>query len=155
MRIVGIFFCALPLLGQSVRVSSGSAAPGEKVAIEIDLDSPSGKDILALEWEAGFAGDVLKLEGTGAVTGAAGQAAGKTLTCAPKKASGGLSQWVCILAGGQKPIGKGVVAILRFTVQPNAPAGSHPVVLDNVMGVSAALKKVSISRAEGSVRITH
>ena len=48
MRSLGVMLCALPLLGQSVRVSSGSGAPGAKLAVEIALDSPSGKEPLAL-----------------------------------------------------------------------------------------------------------
>jgi hypothetical protein len=118
------------------------------------LDSPSGKEPLALQWEAAFPGEALKLDGTGPVAGAAAQAAGKSLTCAPKKTSPGLSKWVCILAGGQKPIGNGVVALLRFEVQAHAHAGSLPIVVDNVLGVSAALQKVPIPRAEGTVRVT-
>jgi hypothetical protein len=154
MRGLGLFICALPLLGQSVRVSSVSAAPGEKIAVEIALDSPSGKEPVALQWEAGFAGEDLKLDGSGPVAGAAAQAAGKSLTCAPKKTGRGPSKWVCILAGGQKPIGNGVVAVLRFEVQAHAQAGSQPVILDDVLGVTAALKKVPIPRAEGGVRVT-
>jgi len=154
MRSVGVFLCALPLLGQSVRVSSGSGAPGDKIAIEITLDSPSGKEPLAMQWEAGFPGEALKPEGTGPVAGAAAQAAGKSLTCAPKKTSPGLSKWVCILAGGQKPIGNGVVAVLHFEVLPNAHVGSKPIVVDELLGVSAALKKVPMPRAEGAVVVT-
>ena len=58
MRAIGVFLCALPLVGQNVRVSSVSAAPGDKIAIEIALDSPSGKEPVALQWEAGFAGEL-------------------------------------------------------------------------------------------------
>ena len=101
MRGLGVFLCALPLLGQNVRVSSGSAAPGEKIAIEIALDSPSGKEPLAMQWDADLPGEALKLEGTGPVAGKAAQAAGKNLTCAPKKTIPGPFKWVCILAGGQ------------------------------------------------------
>src|ERR1700686_1888795 len=39
------------LFAQSLQLSAPSAAPGEWVAIEIALKSPSGKDILALQWE--------------------------------------------------------------------------------------------------------
>ena len=154
MRSLSVFLCALPLLGQSVRVSSGSAAPGEKLAIEIALDSPSGKEPLALQWEATFSGEALKLDETGPVAGPAARAAGKGLTCAPKKTSPGPPKWVCILAGGQKPIGNGVVALLRFEVQAHARSGSQPIVVDNLLGVSAALKKAPILRAEGAVRVT-
>ena len=154
MRAIGVFLCALPLFGQSVRVSSVSAAAGDKIAIEIALDSPSGKEPVALQWEAGFARDDLKLDGAGLVAGAAAQAAGKSLTCAPKKTSPGPAKWACILAGGQKPIGNGVVSVLRFEVQAHARAGSQPITVDNLLGVSAALKKVPIPRAEGAVRVT-
>jgi hypothetical protein len=154
MRSLGVIFCALPLLGQSVRVSSGSGAPGAKLAIEMALDSPSGKEPLALQWEVVFPGEALKLDGTGPVAGPAAQAVGKSLTCAPKKATPGLSKWACILAGGQKPIGNGVVAVLRFEIPAHAHAGSQPIVVDNVLGVSAALKKAPMSRAEGAVTVT-
>jgi hypothetical protein len=153
MRSLGVILCALPLLGQSVRVSSGSGAPGEKLAIEIVLDSPSGKEPLALQWEAGFPGEALKLDRTGPVAGPAAGAAGKSLTCAEKGAAHGLSKWACILAGGQKPIGNGVVAVLRFEIEAHAHAGSRPIVVDHVLGVSAALKKEPMSGAEGSVTV--
>ncbi|MGA3040031.1 MAG: hypothetical protein ABSF54_04485 [Bryobacteraceae bacterium] len=154
MRLIAVFLCALPLLGQSLRVSSVSAAPGEKIAIEIVLDSPSGNEPVALQWEAGFPGEALKLDHTGPVAGAAAQAAGKSLTCAPKKSSSGPSKWVCILAGGQKPIRNGVVAVLHFEIQPHMHTGAQPIVLDNSLGVSAGLKKVPIARAEGAVQVT-
>jgi hypothetical protein len=153
MRTIGVFICALPLFGQSLKVSSVSAAPGEKVAIEIALDSPAGQEPIALQWEAGFPGEALKLDRTGPAAGAAAQAAGKSLTCAPKKAGSGPSKFVCILAGGQKPIGNGVVAVLHFEIQPNARAGAQHIVVDNLLGVSAGIKKVPILRAEGAVQV--
>jgi hypothetical protein len=154
VRSFGVILWALPLLGQSLRVSSGSGAPGERLAIEIALDSPSGKQPLALQWETGFPDEALELEATGPVAGPAAGAAGKSLTCAKKGAADGLAKWTCILAGGQMPIGNGVVAVLRFEIHAHARAGSRPVVVDNVLGVSAALKKEPISGAEGAVTVT-
>jgi hypothetical protein len=46
------------------------------------------------------------------------------------------------------------VALLRFEVQAHARSGSQPIVVDNLLGVSAALKKAPILRAEGAVRVT-
>jgi hypothetical protein len=44
--------------------------------------------------------------------------------------------------------------VLRFEVQAHAHVGSQPITVDNLLGVSAALKKVPIPRAEGAVRVT-
>ena len=154
MRCLGVFLCTLTLFGQSARVSSTTAAPGEKVTIEIALDAPSGKGPLAMQWEAAVPAGALKLDESGFVSGAAAKAADKSLTCAPRKTRPDLSKWACILAGGQKPIANGVVAVLRLTVQTNAHAGPHLVVVDNLLGVSASLKRVPMPRAEGVVTVT-
>jgi hypothetical protein len=153
MRYFGLLLCTVPLFGQSVRVSSGVASPGQRIAIEISLDSPAGAELLALQWEVGFPAEALTLEPNSPAAGAAAQAAGKNLTCAARKNPPGASMRVCLLAGGQQRIRNGPVAVLRFEIQGNAPAGSQPIVVDKVLGVSAALKKVPIARAVGAVRV--
>jgi hypothetical protein len=153
MRYVGLLLCTLPLLGQNVRVSSGTASPGRKITIEIVLDSPAGKEPLAMQWEVAFPDRALMLEANGPTAGAAAQAAGKNLTCIARKKPPGVSTWACVLAGGQKGIGNGPLAMLRFEVRPNAATGSELIVVDKILGVSAAVKKVPLARAEGAVKV--
>lgn len=152
MRYLVLFLCTLPIFGQSLRVSSATATPGKKTEVEIALDSPAGKEPLALQWEVGFSADAFKLDKAGLVAGPAAHAAGKSLTCAAKK-NAGPTAWVCILAGGQKPIASGVVAVLHLDVQPGA-GDSRAIVVDNAMAVSAALKKLPISRVAATVKVT-
>ena len=122
MRYIALTVCVLPLLGQSLKVSSGSAAAGQKVSLDLTLECPTGKEVLALQWEVSFPSQAVTFDGKGPQAGAAAVAAGKTLTCAARKKDA--STWVCILAGGQKPIGNGSVATLPYQVQANAPAGA-------------------------------
>jgi len=153
MRYFGLLLCTLPLLAQSMRVSSGAASPGRKIVIEIALDSPAGAEPLALQWEVGFPAQALTLEPNGPAAGTAAQAGGKSLTCTARKLTPAVSTWACLLAGGRKRIGNGPVAMLHFAVRANAPAGPQPIVVDKILGVSSAHKKVPIARAEGAVRV--
>ena len=153
MRYLSLLLYTLPLLGQSVRVSSGAASPGRTIAIEIALNSPAATEPLALQWEVGFPAQALALETSGPAVGAAAEAAGKSLTCRARKGPPGASTWACLLAGGQKHIGNGPVAVLHFAVRANAPAGSHRIVVDKALGVSGSLKRVPIARAEGAVEV--
>ena len=79
-----------------------------------------------MQWDADLPGEALKLEGTGPVAGKAAQAAGKNLTCAPKKTIPGPFKWVCILAGGQKPIGNGVVQYCVWKSKPRRAPVLNP-----------------------------
>jgi len=152
MRYICLMVLTLPLWGQRLHVSSGSAAPGQKASLDVTLDCPAGKEVVALQWEVSFPGQVLAFDGKGSTAGAAAAAAGKTLTCASRKKDG--STWICILIGGQKAIGNGSVATLRYQIQPNATAGAQRVLIDNVQGVSAGVKKVAIARAAGSLTVS-
>jgi len=153
MRWLLLMLCVVPLPGQILKVASKSAPAGKKSVVEISLESPAGKEPLSIKWEMTFPGDALKLDRTGAHPGPAAQGAGKNLTCAARKQSGQPSRWVCLLAGGRKEIPNGVIARFQFDVGPGA-AGSLAVVVENADAASAALKKIPITRAEGTVTVT-
>src|SRR5580698_1636319 len=108
------------MLGQDLRVSTVSGAPGERVAMEVSLNSPAGKAPVALQWETVFPAGLLDLEGNGQEAGTAAKDSGKSLKCAVQKSS----SVICVLAGGQKPIANGVIAILHFKIRANARAGT-------------------------------
>ena len=144
-----IFLCALPVFGQTLRVSSVSAAPGQKISVDISLDSAAGEAPATLKWEAVFPAELLEPESSGPTVGSAAKDAGKSLTCARRQAY----SYVCILAGGQKPIANGPIAVLRFQIRAEARSGTSTVRIEQVEAVTKDLKTLKLSGVEGQVVI--
>jgi hypothetical protein len=78
---------------------------------------------------------------------------GKSLKCAftDKNAEANTSR--CILAGGQKPIPNGSVALLRLLISRDAQPGSARTRLGQATAVSQNLKQVPMSPVEATVTI--
>jgi hypothetical protein len=138
-------------LGNQARlqVSSVSGAPGEKVGLEISLDSPAGSAPVALQWETIFPAQILEDGGNGPEPGRAASDSGKSLTCTLRKTY----SYLCILVGGQKPVANGPIATLRFKIRPEARAGTTVVRVERAEAVTADLKKLTVKDAEGTVTI--
>jgi hypothetical protein len=119
---VWLLFGSLALYGQSLRVSFIRGEPGETIAVQISLDAPTGKAPTSLKWETVFPVQLLQVEGIGPSPSSAAKESGKSFTCAPPK---GYS-YVCILAGGQKPVGNGPIATFRFRIQPGPALELRP-----------------------------
>lgn len=144
-----MLLCAWPAFGQELRVSSVSASPGEKIAVDISLDSAAGEAPATLKWAAVFPAELLEAESSGPSAGGAAKESGKSLTCTRPQ----VYSYVCILAGGRKPIANGPIAVLRFQVRADAHSGTSAVRIEQVEAVTKGLKTLKLSGVEGHVVI--
>lgn len=155
MRFCCWIVCAGGLMAQSLSISPVSAAPGGKTAVEVSVNSPGGSEPLALQWELDFPAQPLVIEPGGPRVAAEAQRAGKSLACTGRwKKAPRTYAYACILAGGQKPIPNGPVAILPFRVAPDAKAGILKIHLERSQAINASRKKVPVKNVEGAVTIT-
>lgn len=144
---------AAALSAQSLQISS-AAAPGENSqTIEISLKSPPEKAPVALQWEVIFPATELALAERDVVIGPAGEKAGKAVACAVKGKTAESARLVCILAGGERPIQNGIVAILKPKMARNAPVGHAPVRLERAIAVFGDVTEVAIKPASTRVAI--
>ena len=142
------------VFAQSLQLSAPLAAPGEWVAIEIVLQSPPAKDILALQWEMDIPAKQLDLANERAMRAViAVQDAGKSVTCAIPKESAETRILRCILAGGHKPIPDGKITTLSLKILENPQPGPIMVRSHNAVAVSRDLERVSFEPAETTVAV--
>ena len=142
---LGVFFCIMAsvAMGQtaSLQVSSATAAAGATVPLALSLNSSSGNQPAALQW------DLTATTGIQAVNttlGASGSSAGKSLACAGTR---------CILSGiNTKTIPNGTVAILNVTLSATA-SGNVGIQLSNIVGNTANASAISVSGSPGTISI--
>jgi hypothetical protein len=149
LSLAWLLFASPLAYGQSLHVSSVGGAPGETVAVGISLDAPVGKEPTALKWVTIFPAQLLEVEGNGPSLSSAAAGSGKSLTCAMRKAY----TYVCILAGGNKPVGSGAIAIFHFKIQPEARKGPASVRVEQGEAVSADAGRLSLTDAEGLITV--
>jgi hypothetical protein len=148
-RLSPLLLGALPVFGQELHISSVTSHPGTETTLEISFSRPEGIIPLALKWEIIFPAEVLNDEGSGPKAGRAATDSGKSLTCAKRKAY----SYVCILAGGQKPVPSGPVAILHFKIRADTKTGTVTVRIERAEAVTADISKLTLKDAEGIVTI--
>jgi hypothetical protein len=149
LNIVWLVFGSLTLCGQSLRVSSIRGSPGETIGVEISLDAPTGKEPSSLKWETVFPAQLLQAEGSGPSPGSAANESGKSLICNTPKAY----SYVCILAGGEKPVGNGPIATFRFKIRDEARIGPTTITVYHVEGVSGDAAPKTLGDAAGLITI--
>lgn len=136
------------LLGQNLRLSSAAASRGDQIGVELSLESPGGKEPLALQWETKIPIAQISLIDDKVLTGSTAAEAGKTLTCAVKEKTAETSILRCILAGGQKPIPDGAIAMFRLKISTNAKIGSSSIRVEQPIAVSKDLKQIPLDDVE-------
>lgn len=140
------------LAGQTLRVSSSPVAPGEATRIAVWLESPAGKEPVALQMEIEVPTRLLEVEGPPVAGEDA--AAVKSASCAGHWKKAPLTYvYKCIIAGGIKPIANGSVLVLKGKIRPNAKPGNHPIRLNHVLAVDANGKRVPLKSSEGPLTI--
>lgn len=149
MKLAWLLFAALPVVGQTLHLSSVAGAPGGTITVEISLDSSSGVRPVALQWETIFPAQLLEVEGKRFEIGWAARDSGKSVACSERKPY----TYICVLAGGQNPIANGPIAIVHFKIRTEARPGTSVVRLVRVEAVTADLKKSVLKEAEGTVSI--
>lgn len=148
LRIICLALAALPLFGQTLRVSSSSGKPGDKIAVEIFLDSPATQTPSTLKWEIVFPARLLEMEGAPEV-GTAAKDAGKSLTCTQHESYA----QVCILAGGHKAITNGPIASFSFRIRSDAHSGSANVSVGKVEAITPDFKTLNLSGGAGRLEV--
>lgn len=141
----------LPLVCAGARAQSLQILPlphGTN-SFQIMLVSPPGKEPVALQWKISIPEGVT-IQPADITPGGAPKDAGKSVTCAvtgPKKASGVVA---CILAGSQRPIPDGSLAVVPFAMRP--ALSSATIRIGEILGVSRDLKPVKIGPVEAAIR---
>jgi hypothetical protein len=153
--ILSLLLCfpGFALIAQTLQLSSATASPGGRVAIEISLQSPKGKGPVALQWETIIPTAELSLIDKDAAISPAAREAGKSVACAVKGRTDKTLTSVCILAGGQQQIQNGVVALLRLRVSPEAPTGPSRIRLEGGIAVVKDVTEFQMKPVETVVSI--
>lgn len=136
-------------LGTAFHISSVTGAPGEKVRLEISLDSAAARAPTTLKWDMLFPAQLLEPEGRGPEIGSAAMHSGKSLTCTGRQPY----SYACILSGGDKLVAGGAIAIFHFKIRPAAQTGTASVRIERAEAVSADSKELTLENAEGTVTI--
>jgi hypothetical protein len=137
------------MFAQDLRVLSVGGAPGEAVALVVSLNSPAGKAPAVLQWEMIFPAELVDPEGNGPEIGAAARDSGKSVTCAVRKPY----SLFCVLAGGQKPIANGSIAIFHFRIRANARAGKSAFKIQAAEAATLDLREIALKDAEAILTV--
>ena len=150
VRLALLLCAAAALRAQSFQLTPSSAARGGAGSFLLKLAS-SERAAVALQWEFHFPPEITAQPGD-LVAGSAAEASGKSLACALRETSGPQT-YRCILAGSQKPIGDGSVAVVKYEVEKKAHPGEVTVRVESALGVSGAGEQIPIAPATGAVAI--
>lgn len=113
------------------------------------MEAPSGPESTILKWDVTFPAQLLEAAGSGPKASQAATDAGKSLTCSLRQSY----TYTCILAGGQKPIRNGLIAVFPFKIRPDARVGSSAIRIDHVEAATKDLQSLPFRGGEGVVEI--
>jgi hypothetical protein len=139
---------------QSLLIPPSMVARGGSGSLLLTLVSPEGKAPLALQWEFTFPPSVA-VDAADIVSGSAAESAQKALTCRAVRSKDRVqgSLYGCILAGGQKPIPNGPIAIVRYQVPPEVRQITEKVRVGKAIGVTADLKSVELESTQAAITV--
>ena len=149
MRFAYLVVGCLPVFGQMSHVSSVTKAPGDKVTLDILVDSQPGGAPVALKWEVVFPAQLMALEGDAPELGKAAKDSGKSLQCTSRKPY----RYFCLLAGGQNPIANGPIAIFHFRIRTTAEAETTTLKIERVEATTVDSKALTLNDTEAIVVI--
>jgi hypothetical protein len=108
---------------------------------------------VALQWQFTFPPSV-SVDAADIVAGSAAESAQKALTCravGDAKEAAKSALYACILAGGQKPIPNGPIALVRYRVPKEIRQITEKVRVGKAIGATADLKANEIGTAEAAI----
>jgi hypothetical protein len=146
---------AVAVSGQTLHIPPSGAGRKIPAAFEITLDSPHDRAPVALQWEFSVPA-VVAVHTADIAIGKAAQSAGKSLTCAARASSPASPEqvrYICILAGGQNLIRTGPIAVVHYRARGDVQRAPIRVVITNVLGVSADLKRIDIPNADAVIHV--
>ena len=130
-----------------LEISASTARRGASGSFLITFKPAAAGGIVALQWQltvgAGVTIDVGDI-----MVGSAAESAQKSLTCAARERG-----YACILAGVQKSLPAGTIAVVRYKVGAQAHVGAATVRIEHAVGTSADAKTVEIGSAEAAITI--
>jgi hypothetical protein len=153
--VVFEFVAAALLLSQSLHVPPSRTDLKTPGALSLTIDSPTGKALVALQWEFSVP-PAVEIKLSDITAGNAAQAARKSLTCSLKGTDAARSRrmrYACILAGGQSPIGNGPLVEVQYRAQWDVKGAPVRVAIENILGVSAVLKRIPIPNVDATIDI--
>jgi hypothetical protein len=148
MRFLSTLAFCSPLLAQSFQIVPSTAPHGRAGSLLITLTSPAGKEPVALQWKIALGSEVAA-EPTNIVAGDAAIRAGKSATCKPVQDN---LAFICILAGGKKPIANGTIFLVKYKIKPKTKPHTLAVRISDGIAV-LQLQKVDIPPAEGTITV--
>ena len=152
IRCALVMVVCLTASAQTLEVTPAAVDRGSANILRIVLKPSVEKPIAALQWYLVYR-EGLRIEPSGVVAGSASEAAGNSVTCAPKPSDGANHRLVCIIAGGVQALPAGAIAIVRFEAAKDTPAGKMNVDLEKVIGVSPSLESVPMEGTKVSITI--
>jgi trimeric autotransporter adhesin len=144
IRILSLLILSANLLfGQgTLALSSGTAAANGSAALQLTLTSPAGAEPAGLQWTLAYSPTDVSI---GAVAGASGAAAGKSLTCVSRSGS-----YMCVLAGlNGTLLQNGVVAVVTATIV--SKVAYTIIAVTNTLGAGAMGNSLPINGVAGIV----
>ena len=143
-----------PLWGQELRVSPLVLSRGKTGSVSIKLSSPAGREPAALQWDLVFPVAQVHVQDGNWSPGSAAHAAGKRLMCVKRLSTKpDTYAYKCMLAGGEKTIRDGVVAVVKIDIPETALSGPAVLRLENVLGASFGAVRLEMKPAQGTVTI--
>jgi hypothetical protein len=129
----------------TIAIGSGTGTPGSSVSVPVNLSGttqPGG-----LQWTLTYPANVVS--SVQFTIGAAGSAAGKTLTCST--AAGGA---MCVLYGiNTTTIGNGVIANATFQLSSSAPQGAATISVINPVATTTGADGATVTTSNGSLTV--
>ena len=149
-----ILVCAIPgASGQALRASPASAAAGQFAIVEIAFQPKQGQQVVALQFDAVIPRQLEVDTRSLPRLLLAVKNTGKLFNCAVPEKTADSQRLRCIVAGGQKAIPAGPLAVLTLKVPEKAPPGAVHIRFEQALAVLPDLKQLPIDPSEGVVTI--
>ena len=152
MKLLLFLSISCPLWAQSLQILPAPASGTNGGAFQIMIVTPKPPSPASLQWSIRTS-DAVTIDVQQITAATSAKEAGKSLTCAPAASKDKQIQerkWLCILAGGLRPIPDGSVALVRFT----AASGSRVLFqIGDALGASADGKAITYRGAEASLPV--
>lgn len=152
-RGLALALASTGLWAQALSIPPSLVTRGSSGSLLLILDSPEGKAPVALQWQFTFPPSV-SVDAADIVAGSAAESAQKALTCravGDAKEAAKSALYACILAGGQKPIPNGPIALVRYRVPKEIRQITEKVRVGKAIGATADLKANEIGTAEAAI----
>ena len=152
--LCGVLISAAPgLRAQSVQPSSSVVSRGGSSSFRIEWTASADKPVVALQWSFRVPEGV-RIAPDDIAAGSAAESAQKTITCSKTGKTTDLpSGFTCIIAGGEKPISGGPVAVVLYSIPATMSRGTIPVLIEKAIGVKADLTRLPIADAQNTITI--